>query len=33
VLAGQHVARRAEDRRQWLLKLHEADTPCSTSST
>jgi hypothetical protein len=31
VLAGQHVARRAEDRRQWLLKLHEAAADLATS--
>ena len=31
VLAGQFLARRAEDRRQWLLRLHEAAADLATS--
>jgi hypothetical protein len=31
VLAGQFFARRAEDRRQWLLRLHEAAADLATS--
>ncbi len=31
VLAGQYFARRAEDRRQWLLRLHEAAADLATS--
>lgn len=31
VLAGQYVAGRAEDRRQWLLRLHEAAADLATS--
>ena len=31
VLAGQYFARRAEDRRQWLLRLHEAAGDLATS--
>ncbi|GAA3386353.1 hypothetical protein [Cryptosporangium minutisporangium] len=31
VLAGQFFARRAEDRRQWLLRLHEAGADLATS--
>jgi hypothetical protein len=31
VLTGQHFARRAEDRRQWLLRLHEAASDLATS--
>jgi hypothetical protein len=31
VLAGQYFARRAEDRRQWLVRLHEAAADLATS--
>jgi hypothetical protein len=31
VLAGQHFARQAEDRRHWLLRLHEAAADLATS--
>ena len=31
VLAGQYFARRAENRRQWLLRLHEAAGDLATS--
>jgi hypothetical protein len=31
VLAGQYFARRAEDRRHWLLRLHEAAADLATS--
>jgi hypothetical protein len=31
VLAGQFVARRAEDRRAWLIRLHEAASDLATS--
>jgi hypothetical protein len=31
VLAGQIVARRAEDRRTWLIRLHEAASDLATS--
>ncbi|MET3421868.1 hypothetical protein BJ973_001080 [Actinoplanes tereljensis] len=31
VLAGQFFARRAENRRQWLLRLHEAAADLATS--
>ena len=31
VLAGQFLAHRAEDRRQWLLRLHEAAGDLATS--
>jgi hypothetical protein len=31
VLTGQYFARRAEDRRQWLLRLHEAAADLATS--
>jgi hypothetical protein len=31
VLAGQYFTRRAEDRRQWLLRLHEAAADLATS--
>jgi hypothetical protein len=31
VLAGQYFARRSEDRRQWLLRLHEAAADLATS--
>lgn len=31
VLAGQFFARRAEDRRHWLLRLHEAAADLATS--
>jgi hypothetical protein len=31
VLAGQFFARRAEDRRQWLIRLHEAASDLATS--
>jgi hypothetical protein len=31
VLAGQFVTRRAEDRRQWRIRLHEAAADLATS--
>lgn len=31
VLAGQYFARRSEDRRQWLLRLHESAGDLATS--
>jgi hypothetical protein len=31
VLTGQYFARRADDRRQWLLRLHEAAADLATS--
>jgi hypothetical protein len=31
VLAGQYVTRRAEDRRQWRIRLHEAAADLATS--